>query len=539
MRRLHWAAILTGSLMLALVAGASAGEGSRVVSQGDPFAACVGVGTDIFGGVNYPDTEVEPWVAANPANPRNVVGSFQQDRWSDGGAKGLVAGWSSDGGKNWGETPLPFSLCAAPFYRGAVLQYERASDPWNDIGPDGKSYAVSLSFNGNDNNNAVGAATSSDGGVTWRNLRAVITDLDSDPTFPFNDKESVTADPTRAGYAYVVWDRLVNVPCGAAASAASRQPIATERPARVVRAAAAPTCFTGPTYLSRTTNGGATWSKPAVIVPTPVNEQTIGNVIVVDRQTNVLYDFFTYIDKDNNFFVEMAHTLGPGTAPTLAWSAPVVIATQDLTVGVVDPRSGDPLRTGAILPEPAIDPVSGQLYVVWEDARFNNHENDQVVISTSPRGGAAWTAPTLVSPRGDPAAFTPAVAVDNRGVVGVSYYDISRSLKRVPIDVLPTDFWFTQAAGPSLKFTKRQHLYGPFNIKAAPDAFGFFTGDYEGLTATNQNDQGFLSFFGVTNCSDTSCSAVPGNPTGAPSGRPDPTDIVAVKVDQQGEGGEK
>jgi hypothetical protein len=281
------------------------------------------------------------------------------------------------------------------------------------------------------------------------------------------------------------------------------------------------------------------WSKPAVIVPTPVNEQTIGNVIVVDHQTGVLYDFFTYIDKNNNFVVEMVHTLGPGTGSKLVWSAPVSIANQDVTVGVVDPRNGDPLRTGAIVPEPAIDPRSGQLYVVWEDARFNNDGNDQVVIATSPRGGGAWTAPKLVSPAGDPGAFTPAIAVDNRGVVGISYYDISRSLKRVPLDVLPTDSWFTQSEGSSLNFSKRQHLFGPFNIKAAPDAGGFFTGDYEGLTTSGQDDQGFLPFFGVTNCSDTSCSAVPGNPTGAPNGRPDPTDIVAIKVDQQGQGGEK
>ena len=35
-----------------------------------------------------------------------------------------------------------------------------------------------------DNNNAVGAATSSDGGLTWENQQAIITDVDSDPTLP-------------------------------------------------------------------------------------------------------------------------------------------------------------------------------------------------------------------------------------------------------------------------------------------------------------------------------------------------------------------
>jgi hypothetical protein len=529
-RKLWRAVALVGGLMIVLVGAAAAIDGVRVVSAGDPFSSCVNVGSDSFGGVNYPNTEVEPWVASNPARPRNFVGSFQQDRWSDGGAKGLVAAWSFDGGRRWGETPLPFSQCAAPFYGGAVLPYDRASDPWNSIGPDGKSYAVSISFNGNDNNNAVGAATSSDGGVTWQNLRAVITDLDSDPTLPFNDKESVTADPLHPGYAYVVWDRLRNVPCGPAASPGSRLPVAPERPGRRAGAAAA-VCFDGPTYFSRTTNGGLSWSRPHVIVPTPPNEQTIGNVIVVDQQTDVLYDFFTYIDRHDNFFVEMVHTLGAGNESKVAWSAPVVVAQED-AVGVFDPRNGEPLRTGAIIPEPAIDPASGQLYVVWEDARFNNEQNDQVVISMSARGGNGWTEPTLVNPPGDLAAFTPSVAVDSTGRVGVAYYALSKSLNRVPIGVLPTDYWFTQAVPPS-RFREREHLFGPFNFKAAPDAGGFFLGDYEGLATTGREDLQFLPFFAVTNCIDTSCNAI-GNPTGAPTGGPDPTDIVAVKVGGQG-----
>ena len=206
MKRLYYTLALIGSLAAVLGGTAWALGGTRIASHGDPFGSCLGVGSDSFGGINFPKTEVEPWVAANPTNAQNLVGSFQQDRWSDGGAKGLVAAWSTDGGNTWGETPLPFSLlAAAPTYKGGVLPYDRTSDPWDSIGPDGKAYAVSISFNANDNTNAVGAATSSDGGKTWRNLRSVITDFDSDPTFPFNDKESVTADPIHAGYAYVMW----------------------------------------------------------------------------------------------------------------------------------------------------------------------------------------------------------------------------------------------------------------------------------------------------------------------------------------------
>src|SRR4051794_21562527 len=47
---------------------------------------------------NFEDTEVEPQVAINPTDPGNVIGVFQEDRWSDGGAHGLLAAVSMNGG---------------------------------------------------------------------------------------------------------------------------------------------------------------------------------------------------------------------------------------------------------------------------------------------------------------------------------------------------------------------------------------------------------------------------------------------------------
>src|SRR5215211_984930 len=39
-------------------------------------------------GTLYPGAEVEPWVASNPADERNLVAVWQQDRWSNGGSQG-------------------------------------------------------------------------------------------------------------------------------------------------------------------------------------------------------------------------------------------------------------------------------------------------------------------------------------------------------------------------------------------------------------------------------------------------------------------
>jgi hypothetical protein len=49
----------------------------------------------------YANAEVEARAAVNPVNPSNLVAAWQQDRWSDGGAQGLVAAASFDGGRTW------------------------------------------------------------------------------------------------------------------------------------------------------------------------------------------------------------------------------------------------------------------------------------------------------------------------------------------------------------------------------------------------------------------------------------------------------
>src|SRR2546421_12068483 len=83
--------------------------GVTTVSGASPFASCSDANQP---GTVYPNAEVEPQVAVNPHTAGNVVGTWQQDRWSNGGAHGLVAGYSFDGGATWKETTLPFSACA-------------------------------------------------------------------------------------------------------------------------------------------------------------------------------------------------------------------------------------------------------------------------------------------------------------------------------------------------------------------------------------------------------------------------------------------
>ncbi|HEX6555705.1 MAG TPA: sialidase family protein [Ktedonobacteraceae bacterium] len=460
------------------------------VSGPSPYKNCSTTGQQ---GTNYLNAEVEPWVSVNPANPLNIIGAWQQDRWSNGGAQGLVAGFTLNGGKSWSESTLPFSGCAP----GAIVDpftgtpYDRASDPWVSIGPDGTAYTVGLlatesTISGN-NDTGVATATSSNGGSTWGNPFLIKSDQGTSPIFEvtqfFNDKESITADPVKRGTAYVVWDRLV---------APSHSPDAD------LRAHA----FRGPSWFSKTTDGGKTWTGTRAIFDPGQNSQTIGNQIVVDPRTGVLYDFF-----------ELFQTTGsPDFTPRGAsadfisssdggntWSQPTVIATQQ-TANDTDPNTGANIRTGGGLPEVAIDARSGQLYVVWEDARFTGGTVNQAVISTSTNGGKSWSAPAAVSAASGKPAFTPSVSVNSVGTVAVTYYDF-RNLAAGNTTTLPTDYWLTSSTNHGASFGNETHIAGSFDMMNAPNAGGLFVGDYEGLTAVGTT---FEPFFVQTNDENTS-----------------------------------
>jgi hypothetical protein len=559
MKRVLSAFPLAGVFVLAFSSTVmAAGPPANLISHGDPFAACVLGGNG--SGVNYRSAEVEPWVAGNPANTANFIGTWQQDRWSDGGAKGQVAGWSFDGGQTWGQTPQPFTKCAQPFYRTQVLQYERTSDPWVSVGPDGTAYAISLPFDGNFIRTGMGTAVSHDGGRTWTNQQDIDPLIARPDTLdPTDDKESVTADPTRAGWAYGVWDQLQDIfpPCPAATTARAAVTMSHERSHSAARAAATtaaatpcPGLFTGPAYFSRTKDGGKTWEKPRAIVPTGVNEQTIGNVLLVNHQTGVLYDFFDFIKADGTNNIEMVFSRDHGTTWSPLQYVQRLFSTAETrpfptgcACGVVFP--GDPtkpLRTGDIIPAMTIDPNTGQLYVIWQDGRPNNFKNDMLLASTSTAGGATgtWSEPELVNPPNDKSAFTAAIAVDSRGRVGVTYYDFTPRLTSP--DVLLTDTWFATTSGPGLDFGPRELIGGPYNMEAAPVARGFFVGDYMGLAAAvpapDREQQGsmrdggggtgFVPIFVMTNCTDNSCLAQ-GTHDGSPLG-PDSTNVFTGGV---------
>jgi BNR repeat-like domain len=489
-RALLGSGVAAAVLALVTTAAAAPVVGQLALASGDsPFATCAVGGP----GTSYPNAEVEPFVAVNPKDRNNIIGVYQQDRWSNGGAHGLVTAYSFDGGAKFGHSFPPLSNCAGgtPANGG---DYPRSSDPWVSIGPDGRAYQVSISFTADEVTSAVLASTSSDGGQTWSNPATIEKDVSSVPGVNFNDKESVTADPHLRGTAYVVWDRA-QFPSDSASLTALQHSFA----------------FRGAPYFSKTTDGGKTWSPARQI--SDQNIFSIGNQIVVEPD-GTLIDVFHFgkgsgRDDPNASLQGVMRSTDAGDH----WSPPIVISNNPVT-NDVDPNTGFPLRTGADvgggIPDIGVDPGTGKLYVVWEDSRFSGTHND-IAMSTSADEGKTWSTPVKVNQTPVPVlAFTPAVDVLSNGTVAVTYYDFRNNDPHHPSTLL-TDYFVAESKDGGSTFSEARITPTSFDDTNAPISRGYFLGDYQGLANDGKN---FKVLFVQTN-------------SGKPTNR---TDVFATTV---------
>jgi uncharacterized protein DUF5648 len=436
---------------------ATRGDSQVRVTAQSPFAP--GCDQSFSVGVLYPGAEVEPQVAIDPRDASHLIGVFQQDRWSDGGARGLRTGYSFDGGLTWSLAQAPFSRCTGGNSANGG-DYARASDPWVTIGPDGIAYQIAIAFNGATfaagSSSAVLVSRSLDGGRTW----STATTLIRDGAEPFDDKESITADPRVAGHAYATWDRL-------------------EQNAH------------GPAWFSRTTDGGASWEAARPIYDPGGRNQTLNNQIVV-ASSGTLYDFFTEFDTGQNDVVTTHLALVRSTDRGVTWSAPIRIA-DARAVGTHDPQNlTRELRDGANLGSFAGGP-NGVLVAVWQDSRFSGGARDGIAFARSIDGGNTWSTPVQINAVPGTQALLPAVTVRPDGVIGVLYYDM-RNDTPDPATLLVDAWLATSSDGVTWS---EHHVAGPFDFNTAPVAdSGLFIGDYQGLASANGE---FAAFFARTN----------------------------------------
>lgn len=438
-------------------------------------------------GRNFTDIEVEPWVVANPRRRGNVVAFWQQDRWSNGGARSNVVGVSFNRGRTWEIVVVPgITECSGgPF--------ERASDPWLDFSPNGTLHEMSLVFDNSPNpdspfgttRNGMAVSRSLDGGRTWDDPLLLIDEVDENA---LNDKNSLTADPKQSSLVYAVWDRLDVTPGGLCEALGG---------------------FVGPILFTRTTDGGDSYEMPQEIFDPGCVNQTLGNQIVV-LPDGTLVNFFNEIinflsidpitpNPDPPFNLALLRSFDKGAT----WESTSTKIELILSNSVNTPDTGEPVRDAFLLFDVAVDPKKGTLYAVWQDARFLQPglNIDQIAFAVSKDGGNTWSTPVRVNKTpatpGNPLrrqAFIPSVEVTRSGAVAVTYYDF-RNDEDGPREL--TDHFMVTCEedcdDPDAFETEIRLTEDSFDYReAAETGSGLFLGDYVGLEASRKD---FLSFF--------------------------------------------
>lgn len=289
----------------------------------------------------------EPGIAINPRDPRQVVATFQDN---------AHISFSTDGGQHWQAA----TGIEPPNYRVS-------GDVSVTFDHHGHAILCYMAFDklGRFNYWAYGATRSGlfvrrslDGGATWEANHIPVIEHASEPGIPWEDKPYIVADDTSGPYGgnlYVGWTRW--------------------------------TLTDSQIRLSRSTDGGLTWSAPVEIngrrgLPRDDNGALEGFAGAVGGD-GTLYAVWS---ADSKLQFTLSRDGGQTFAPArdILETGPTMFQLQDFSRANGFPQIAVDRRTGE----------RPRLYVTWSD--YTNGAVD-VFCAASMDGGTTWNAPVRVN----------------------------------------------------------------------------------------------------------------------------------------------
>jgi hypothetical protein len=261
-----------------------------------------------------------------------------------------------------------------------------------------------------------------------------------------NDKNWIAVDTfvhsAYYGRVYAVWSRFITTGSGAGAVTHS------------------------PGTISYSDDHGRTWSPLRFVSAAGADTEGLIPLVHPDGSVTVIY-----VQTVGKHDYEMAQTSHDGGN---TWGPPVRISAF---LGSEVPG----MRTG-LIPAAAIDPSTGNMYVAWQDTRFNAAGLNDIVLSISTNGGRSWGAPQVVNPQvAGLDRFTPAIAAAG-GAVHI-IYGTRGDNGTAPI---ATEDYIVSTDGG--KTFGEEHQVGPPSVlrwaAITNGGTAIFLGDYVGIAAT-------------------------------------------------------
>ena len=333
---------------------------------------------------------------------------------------------SADGGRTWSAGFLPGLVRANTAAPGP---YESAGDPAVVAGPNGTFWYANIAFNRTDLANAIAVSRSADGGQTWSTHYVVQTSAIAGKRI-FNDKDWIAADPSdpTGQTAYVTWTLFKN------------------RSSAIV--------------ISKTTDGGLTWSVPHRVSDLFTTDQ--GSTVVVGNDGTVYVTFETFTGSGGA--VAFAVSRDGGRTFTTRLIAPIS--------DIPSPLPGATFRDDSF---PALALDGATLHVAWSNW---NGTNADVVYMRSANGGATWSSPVTIG--GGPGdQFFPWIAARN-GTVYASWFNRARGDTYTIAGAASTNGGAGWSAPVTLSTVTSNVQAG--NEFSFPNCAPNFIGDYSGIT---------------------------------------------------------
>ena len=375
--------------------------------------------------------QAEPHIARAPGDPDFLLATFQEGRFTNGGAADCGYAVSHDGGLTWTRALIPNLSTAS----GGT--YARATDPVAAIDLNGSAYLNTLGLNSTASDGAVVVSRSTDGGNTFA---APVIVYDPPGTDLFADKNWMAvnnfAGTAKAGRLVATWTLFSS------------------------------TGQASPIMRSVSDNHGATWSAPGFIHPSSYQVQGSQPVFLANGKLAIVYWNFNFTDNFADDFMEVVVSNDGGDT----FTAPKFITPVDI-------YSPPGIRTGAFLPSATTDQTTSTIYVVYTGRQSGV---PRILFTKSTNSGDNWTTPVPVNdtPGGD-GVFNPAISASPDGqTLTAVFYDQRNATNSTSADMyLAQSFDGGATWQPNIRLTS---VTTDFSL-APLTGSGYMLGDYLGV----------------------------------------------------------